>query len=288
MMSWICKLICNFSYRHKSQKILWETLMRWTQRSKTFSMNTKGLFLRKSENHSVSGVTTISLTQCNTSLSHRVDQVVDSGMLVHSSSMAVRSCWTLAGTEHAVVYSDTEHPKDAQRVTCPVSSEEGPPASLLPQATEEIRSELKNPQTVQQLHCGEHPDWLHHCLVRELHHSQLESPVSNSSDGPAHRRRWTSLPPGHLHPAMCEESTEDHQRLLPPEPWTPLVATIRQMVLQHQDQNQQNARQLLLAGHQTAELQIANYTQPTHPSHWISSTHQSHWLWQHCSMSCNA
>ncbi len=35
------------------------------------------------------------------------------------------------------------------------------------------------------------------------------------------------------------------------------------MVLQHQDQNQQNTIQLLLAGHQTAELQIANYTQPT-------------------------
>ncbi len=29
-----------------------------------------------------------------------------------------------------------------------VSSEEGPPASLLPQATDEIRSELKNSQTV--------------------------------------------------------------------------------------------------------------------------------------------
>ncbi len=45
-----------------------------------------------SENQSVYGVTTIFLTQCNTSPSHRVDQVV------HSSSMAVRSCWILAGT----------------------------------------------------------------------------------------------------------------------------------------------------------------------------------------------
>ncbi len=43
-------------------------------------------------------VTAICLTQCNTSPSHRVDQVVDCGMLVHSSSMAVRSCWILAGT----------------------------------------------------------------------------------------------------------------------------------------------------------------------------------------------
>ena len=52
----------------------------------------------KSGNQSVSGVTTICLTQCNTSPSHRVDQVVDCGMLVHSSSIAVRSCWILAGT----------------------------------------------------------------------------------------------------------------------------------------------------------------------------------------------
>ncbi len=52
---------------------------------------------QKNENPSVSGVTTICITQCNTS-SHRVDQVVDCGMLVHSSSMAVRSCWILAGT----------------------------------------------------------------------------------------------------------------------------------------------------------------------------------------------
>ncbi len=50
-----------------------------------------------SENQSVSVVTIICLTQCNTSPSHRVDQVVDCVMLVHSSSMAVWSCWILAG-----------------------------------------------------------------------------------------------------------------------------------------------------------------------------------------------
>ncbi len=78
-----------------------------------------------SENQSVSGVTTICLTQCNTS-SHRVDQVVDCGMLVHSSSMACaklrdigRNCQEL---EHVVVYPDPEHPKHAQWVTCPVSA----------------------------------------------------------------------------------------------------------------------------------------------------------------------
>ncbi len=53
----------------------------------------------------------------------------------------------------------------------------GPPTFLLPQATDEIWSELKNPQRVIQLYCGEHPDWLHLCLVRELHRSQPESPA---------------------------------------------------------------------------------------------------------------
>ncbi len=51
-----------------------------------------------SENQSVSGVTTICLMQCNISPVHRVDQVVDCGMLVHTSSMAVRRCWILTGT----------------------------------------------------------------------------------------------------------------------------------------------------------------------------------------------
>ncbi len=36
--------------------------------------------VRESENQSVSGVTTFFLTQCNTSPSHRVDQVIDCGL----------------------------------------------------------------------------------------------------------------------------------------------------------------------------------------------------------------
>ncbi len=48
---------------------------------------------------SVSGVTTICLTQCNTSLHIELIRllIVACGMLVHSSSMAVWSCWILAG-----------------------------------------------------------------------------------------------------------------------------------------------------------------------------------------------
>ena len=71
-----------------------------------------------SENQSVSGVTTICLTQCNTSPSHRVDQVVD-------WSTPLQWLCEVAGywqeLEHAVVYANPEHPKHAQWVTCPVS-----------------------------------------------------------------------------------------------------------------------------------------------------------------------
>ncbi len=50
-----------------------------------------------SENQSVSGVTTICLTQCNTSPSHRVDQVVDCGLW--NVGLLLFNGWILAGTE---------------------------------------------------------------------------------------------------------------------------------------------------------------------------------------------
>ncbi len=51
--------------------------------------------------------------QCNTSPSHRVDQVVDCGL------WKVARYWQ--ELEHSFVYADPEHPKHAQWVTCPVS-----------------------------------------------------------------------------------------------------------------------------------------------------------------------
>ena len=52
--------------------------------------------------------------------------IVACGMLVHPFSMAVQSCWILAGTGtrcciRIVYVSYPEHPKHAQWVTCPVS-----------------------------------------------------------------------------------------------------------------------------------------------------------------------
>ena len=53
----------------------------------------------------------------DTSPLHRVNQAVDCGMLSHSTSMAVRSCWILAGTGTPNM-SPIEHVWDAldQRV----------------------------------------------------------------------------------------------------------------------------------------------------------------------------
>ncbi len=154
--------------------------MSWNQRSKTFSMYTKGLFLsnivhksvliRVSEHFSfakiihpphscgisrcwldsmiiaqvcrrlatrkghskmcsftVLGCPKTSqylvlppLVSCSATHLFRIELIrlliVACGMLVHSSSMAVWSCWILARTR-----TDPEHPKHAQWVTCPVS-----------------------------------------------------------------------------------------------------------------------------------------------------------------------
>ncbi len=58
--------------------------------------------------------------QCNTSPSHRVDQVVDCGLYACTQWLCkVAGYWQ--ELEHTVVYADPEHPKHAQWVTCPVS-----------------------------------------------------------------------------------------------------------------------------------------------------------------------
>ncbi len=45
------------------------------------------------------------------------------------------------------------------------SAEEGTSAPLLPETAEEVWNEPQHPQILLHLHCGEHPDRLHHRLV---------------------------------------------------------------------------------------------------------------------------
>ncbi len=52
------------------------------------------------------------------------------------------------------------------------SAEEGTSASLLPETAEEVWNEPQNPQVLLHLHCGEHPDRLHHRLVWKQHRWQ--------------------------------------------------------------------------------------------------------------------
>ncbi len=49
------------------------------------------------------------------------------------------------------------------------SAEEGTSVSLLPETAEEVWNEPQNPQVLLHLHCGEHPDRLHHRLVWKQH-----------------------------------------------------------------------------------------------------------------------
>ncbi len=80
--------------------------------------------LEGSENQSVSGVTTICLTQCNTSPWHRVDQVVDCG-LWNIGPLLFNGCAKLLDTGrnwNTLSYMPIQSiQKHAQWVTCPVS-----------------------------------------------------------------------------------------------------------------------------------------------------------------------
>ncbi len=83
------------------------------------------------------------------------------------------------------------------------------------------------------LHCGEHPDRLHHHLVWKQHRCKLQSSAKGRANCPPHCWRWASLPPGHLHQAVCKESPEDHQGLQPHIPQTALSAGLRKTSPQH-------------------------------------------------------
>ncbi len=92
---------------------------------------------------------------------------------------------------------------------------------------------IQHPQIILHLHCGEHPDQLHHRLVWKQHRWQPQSSAKSCVNCPPHCWRWASLPPGHLHQAVYKESTEDHQWLQPPVPQTVLSAALRKTSPQH-------------------------------------------------------
>ncbi len=75
--------------------------------------------------------------------------------------------------------------------------------------------------------------WLHHRLVWKQHRWQPQSSAKGRANCPPHCWRWASLPSGHLHQAVHEESEEDYQRLQPPVPQTALSAALRATFPQH-------------------------------------------------------
>ncbi len=82
------------------------------------------------------------------------------------------------------------------------SAEEGTSVPILPETAEEVWNEPQHPQIILHLHCGEHPDRLHHRLVWKQHRWQPQSSTKGRVNCPPHCWRWASLPPGHLHQAV--------------------------------------------------------------------------------------
>ncbi len=113
------------------------------------------------------------------------------------------------------------------------SAEEDTSEPLLPETAEEVWNEPQNPQVLLHLHCGEHPDRLHHRLVWKQHRWQPQSSAKGRANCPPHCWRWASLPPGYLHQAVYKESPEDYQRLQPPVPQSALSAALRKTSPQH-------------------------------------------------------
>ncbi len=83
------------------------------------------------------------------------------------------------------------------------------------------------------LHCGEHPDRLHHRLVWKQHRWQPQGSAKGRANCPPHCWRWASLPPGYLHQAVYKESPEDYQRLQPPVRQSALSVALRETFPQH-------------------------------------------------------
>ncbi len=72
---------------------------------------------------------------------------------------------------------------------------------LLPETAEEVWNEppaSSDPSSP--LHCGEHPDRLHHRLVGNRTAGNRKALAKGCANCPPHCWRWASLPPGHLHP----------------------------------------------------------------------------------------
>ncbi len=113
------------------------------------------------------------------------------------------------------------------------SAEEDTSTPLLPETAEEFWNEPQHPQNILHLHCGEHPDRLHHRLVWKQHRWQPQSSAKGCANCPPHCWRWASLPLGYLHQVVYKESPEDHQWLQPPVPQTVLSAALRKTSPQH-------------------------------------------------------
>ena len=92
------------------------------------------------------------------------------------------------------------------------SHEVGTTKPIPPQETEKIWHGSSDPQKALQLHHREHPDRLHHRLVRQLLGLWPQRTTEGSAYGPVHHWVLATCHPGPLYQAVSEEGPKNGQR----------------------------------------------------------------------------
>lgn len=88
--------------------------------------------------------------------------------------------------------------------------EEGLPAALFPEETEEVQHEHQNPHKLLQTYHQKPPDRLRHRVVWELFQSQLESTTESNGNGTAHHWKHSSNHSRHIPQMVAVKETQHH------------------------------------------------------------------------------
>src|SRR4029434_494597 len=105
----------------------------------------------------------------------------------------------------------------------------------------------------------EHPDWLHHSVVRELHSQGSRGPTQFGQVCRVHHRQGAPSPAGHLPDTMPQESWQDPKRLLSSSLQTFYSAAFWKAVPQHPVSHTQTGEQFLPESHQAAKWTLTHY-----------------------------
>ena len=132
------------------------------------------------------------------------------------------------------------------------------------------------------MHSREHPVWLYHRLVWQLHRPQPQGSPEGSAVCTMHHWGQTTCPPWHLQHPMSQEGQKDHQGHQPSEPLPvhPAIIQKARSVQVHQSWDRETEKQLLSQGHHTVK-------QPLLLTYRLEIIgHFNKWITRHVYISC--